>query len=201
MGERETWTTDEFGDSHEGAVGVLLPDGTVPEPAYLILTEHGAGRVTTQWTVYDGSAGLRPRAHALRAVCSCGWTGAARALDWDRFGEQTLGEAAVDLATECEEEWDGHAAEVERSAVALPEEINELLRRLADGIETLGKDSPLAALRAARMLEVTAERTAYWPAHDARRDLSLEETSAALGLNEDGARRLLGRFGRWSPYS
>ncbi|MYR88696.1 hypothetical protein GTY41_28215 [Streptomyces sp. SID685] len=29
-GERETWTTGEFGSSHAGAVGVLLADGTVP---------------------------------------------------------------------------------------------------------------------------------------------------------------------------
>ncbi|MFB7126489.1 hypothetical protein [Kitasatospora sp. NPDC056273] len=201
MGERETWTTDEFGASHEGAVGVLLPDGTVPEPAYLILTEHGAGRTTTQWNVYDGSSGLRPRAHMLRAVCSCGWSGAARPLDWDQIGERALSEAALDLAESCEEEWDRHAAEVEESAVALPEELGELLRLLAEGIEKLGNDSPLAALRAARLLEVTAERKAYWPARDARRDLSLKETAAALGLNEDAAQELLARFGRWSPYS
>lgn len=31
-GERETWTTDEFGSAHAGAVGVLLADGTVPPP-------------------------------------------------------------------------------------------------------------------------------------------------------------------------
>ncbi|MFE3506209.1 hypothetical protein [Kitasatospora sp. NPDC059160] len=48
---------------------------------------------------------------------------------------------------------------------------------------------------------MTAERTAYWPAHDARRDLGLAATAAALGPDEDGARHLLARFGRWSPYS
>lgn len=36
MGERETWTTKEFDSSHEGAVGVLLADGTVPAPSSLI---------------------------------------------------------------------------------------------------------------------------------------------------------------------
>lgn len=32
MGEQETWTTEEFGASHTGSVGVLLADGTVPSP-------------------------------------------------------------------------------------------------------------------------------------------------------------------------
>ncbi|WP_316528189.1 hypothetical protein [Kitasatospora brasiliensis] len=201
MGEWETWTTDEFGASHEGSVGVLLADGTVPEPAYLMLTEHGAGRTTRLWHAYDGSSGLRPRAHALRAVCSCGWSGPAYPLDWDSIGERRLGEAALDVAETCEQEWDGHTVEVEKAAVALPEELAELLGRLADGIEELVKDSPLAALRAARLLEVTAERTAYWAAHDARRDLSLADTATGLCLSEDGARELLARFGRWSPYS
>ncbi|MER7513074.1 hypothetical protein ABTX82_32685 [Streptomyces lavendulae] len=29
MGERETWMTEEFGASHEGAVEVLLADGVL----------------------------------------------------------------------------------------------------------------------------------------------------------------------------
>ncbi|MFJ8164195.1 hypothetical protein ACIRBY_25170 [Streptomyces sp. NPDC096136] len=28
----ETWTSDEFGTSHEGRGGVLLADGTAPKP-------------------------------------------------------------------------------------------------------------------------------------------------------------------------
>ncbi|MCX4632043.1 hypothetical protein [Streptomyces sp. NBC_01443] len=43
MGERETWTTEEFGTSHEGTVGVLLADGSVPGPAYFD-TRVGAPR-------------------------------------------------------------------------------------------------------------------------------------------------------------
>ncbi|MFJ8476958.1 hypothetical protein [Kitasatospora sp. NPDC094011] len=199
--KQETWTTDEFGPSHTGSVGVLLRDGTVPEPAYLMMTEHGSGLTTSQWTVYDGRSGLAPQAHTLRAVCSCGWSGPEHPLDWERIGEQPLGEAAMEPADACEQEWDEHTVEVEKSAVAVPEDVMEQLRRLGDAVERLTKDSPLAALRAARLLEVTAERTAYWAARDARCEVSLAEAAAGLGLNEDGARHLLARFGRWSPYS
>ncbi|MFB7910803.1 hypothetical protein ACFC1T_30645 [Kitasatospora sp. NPDC056076] len=201
MVKQETWTTDEFGASHTGSVGVLLAGGTVPKPAYIMMTEHGAGLTTAQWTVYDGHSRLAPRAHALRAVCSCGWSGPEHPLDWGQIGEQRLGEAAAEPADTCEQEWDQHTVEVEKSAVALPEDLAEVLHGLGEAIEKLAQNSPLAALRAARLLEVTAERTAYWPAHDARRDLGLAATAAALGLDEDGARHLLARFGRWSPYS
>nr|BFD90987.1 hypothetical protein KitaXyl93_23470 [Kitasatospora sp. Xyl93] len=200
----ETWTTEEFGASHEGSVGVLLPDGTVPKPVYIQTTERGAGETTSQWYVYDGGDHLTykaPRADKLRGVCSCGWTGPSYQLDWDQIGEESLHEAAGEQAAACEQDWDGHAAEVDKSAIALPDDIAELVSLLGEKLETLGQTSPLAALRAARQLEVTAERTAYWPAHDVRRDIGLEQAAAALGLNEDGARSLLGRFGRWSPYS
>ncbi|MFI5982502.1 hypothetical protein ACIBEA_16700 [Streptomyces sp. NPDC051555] len=30
----ESWTTEEFGTSHRGRVGVLPEDGSVPEPVY-----------------------------------------------------------------------------------------------------------------------------------------------------------------------
>lgn len=64
----------------------------------------------------------------------------------------------------------------------------------------MAKTSPLAALRAARRLEVTAAHLAYWPAHDARQGTTTEQAAGALGLNEDAARLLLARFGRFSPY-
>lgn len=43
-------------------------------------------------------------------------------------------------------------------------------------------------------------QTAYWPAHEARRDAAPGQAAAALGLDESGARTLLARFGHWSPY-
>ncbi|WP_405828140.1 hypothetical protein [Streptomyces sp. NBC_01176] len=98
-------------------------------------------------------------------------------------------------------DWDAHTAEVERSAVPLPESIMALPSQLEAEIETLAKSPPPAAVRAARRLEVVATQTAYWPAHEARKDADPEQAAAALGLDESGARQLLARFARWSTYS
>ncbi|MFB8236071.1 hypothetical protein ACFC58_05915 [Kitasatospora purpeofusca] len=148
-----------------------------------------------------GHFGFIPKAHALRAACSCGWTGTEYPLDWEQIGEQDLRMAAGDLAEECETEWwDGHTSTVEKSAIAVPEDITDLLSLVSEKIEKLASRSPLAAVRAARLLEVAAVRAAYWPAHDARARASPAEAAAALGLNEDDTRYLLARFGNWSPY-
>ncbi|MEU9559416.1 hypothetical protein [Streptomyces fumanus] len=202
VGERESWTTEEFGASHEGAVGVLLADGSVPDPVCIDMTSAGSGREVSQWSVYDGGGGVvrAPRAAALRAVCSCGWSGPPHPLPWEEFGEQDLAEAGGDVADTCAQEWDVHIVEVERSAITVPEPLAELLARVESEIEKLARTTPLAALRAARRLEVIAAQTAYWPALDAGRDATGEQTAAALGLNEDAAHDLLARFGRLSHY-
>ncbi|MET9429644.1 hypothetical protein [Streptomyces sp. NPDC003036] len=199
MGEREMWTTDEFGASHEG-VGVLLAGGAVPAPVLFDTGSGGGGQSVAQWSVYDGRITRGPRAAALRAVCSCGWTGTEQTLDWDEVGEQELAEAGAGAADACLVDWDAHTAEVEASAVALPEAVTSLLSQLEEEIEKLAKMSPLAALRAARRLEVTAVRLGYWPARDALQETTPDRAAAALGLNEDAARMLLARFGRFSPY-
>ncbi|MFI1304050.1 hypothetical protein [Streptomyces sioyaensis] len=200
MGERETWTTEEFGSSHEGAVGVLLADGSVPASVFFGMSSGVGGESVSQWSVYDGASAHGPRAAALRAVCSCGWNGPERRLDWGVIGERKLIEAAGGTADTCMEDWDAHTAEVEESAIALPEAVTALLAQLQEEVEKLAKTSPLAAVRAARRLEVTAGQVGYWPAHDARRDTTVEQAAAALGLNEDAARKLMARFGGWSPY-
>ncbi|MEV5785021.1 hypothetical protein AB0L42_29010 [Streptomyces sp. NPDC052287] len=200
-GERETWTTDEFGSSHTGAVGVLLADGTVPPPVYFGMSSGGGGRSVSQWEVYDGRTGQAPRAAALRAVCSCGWMGPDQRLDWEQIGDQDLQDGGAGVADACMRDWDEHTAEVDRSAVPLPESFSALLAQMEVEIAMLAKSSPLAAVRAARRLEVLAMQTAYWPAREARKDADPEQAAAALGLNERGARALLARFGRWSPYS
>ncbi|MFD9302851.1 hypothetical protein ACFWCB_09210 [Streptomyces sp. NPDC060048] len=74
-----------------------------------------------------------------------------------------------------------------------------MLERLEEEIDKLTKTSPVAAVRAARRLEVTAERVGYWAARGTANDLDTAQ-AAALGLDEDAARRLMARFGRWSPY-
>ncbi|MFD4240600.1 hypothetical protein ACFWP3_03200 [Streptomyces sp. NPDC058525] len=59
---------------------------------------------------------------------------------------------------------------------------------------------PVAAVRAARRLEVTAESVGYWAACGTTSDLDAGQAAAHLGLNEEAARKLMARFGRWSPY-
>lgn len=63
----ETWTSDEFGASHQGRVGVLLDDGTLPKPVYFD-GSFRTGHDVAHWSVYDGGTWPeRPRAAVLRA--------------------------------------------------------------------------------------------------------------------------------------
>ncbi|MFE2041201.1 hypothetical protein ACFXAZ_09755 [Streptomyces sp. NPDC059477] len=196
---RETWTTDEFGSSHEGAVGVLLADGTVPSPVYFDIGSGSEGQSVSEWSIYDGT--LRaPRATAVRAVCSCGWTGSAYPLDWDEIGDRDLEDAASGTADQCTRDWDAHTVQVAESALPVPESVTTLLEQLREEIEKLGKSSPLAAVRAVRRLEIVAMDVGYRAAHDARADATDEQAASALGLNERAARTLLARLGGWHPY-
>ncbi len=69
------WWTVDFGDSHAGAVGVLV-GGREPGPVYFDVGSGSDVPSTRHWSAYDGRAG-RPRAEVLRAVCACGWRGVA----------------------------------------------------------------------------------------------------------------------------
>ncbi|MFC8957519.1 hypothetical protein ACFT8P_33545 [Streptomyces sp. NPDC057101] len=71
-------------EGHVGKVGVLLKDGTVPEPIYIDIGS-GGGPAVTDWFCYDGSFG-RSRAERMRAVCACGWASGAEAADGGRPG-------------------------------------------------------------------------------------------------------------------
>ncbi|MCX4775589.1 hypothetical protein [Streptomyces sp. NBC_01264] len=199
-GRRETWTTEEFGSSHAGAVGVLLADGTVPDPVHFGSASGSGGQAVSQWSVYDGHWTHVPRAAALRAVCSCGWVGPEHRLDWEAIGEQDLDDGGEDQADACLKDWDEHTEQVEATTVPLPETVTTLLERLEEEIDKLAKTSPVAAVRAARRLEVTAGRVGYWAARGTANDLDTGQAAAALGLDEDAARKLMARFGGWSPY-
>lgn len=98
-------------------------------------------------------------------------------------------------ADACDRDWYGHTDQV-----ALPESISMLLARLEDEIDTLTTTSPVAAVRAARRLEVVAERVGYWAAQGTAADLDVAQAAVHLGLDENSARKLMARFGRWSPY-
>ncbi|MER5730313.1 hypothetical protein ABT084_18595 [Streptomyces sp. NPDC002138] len=158
------------------------------------------GPSVSQWYVYDGRSPRVPRAAALRAVCSCGWTGPEHRLDWESIRGKVLAEAGADTADACLQDWDGHTVQVEATAIPLPETVTTLLERLEQEIDKLTKTSPAAAVRAARRLEVTAARAGYWAANGTRTDLTPEQAAAALGLDEAATRRLLARFGRWDLY-
>ncbi|WP_223241693.1 hypothetical protein [Streptomyces sp. CBMA123] len=169
------------------------------------MTANGGGGPTTSfWTAYTGGHfGLAPKAHALRAVCSCGWSGPAQPADVDEpEGEEPeFGNQAYDVADTCQEQWDEHITEVERATVPLPEGVTDLLRRLGEEIEKLGSTSPVAALRAARKLELVAGQVGHWPARAVRNEMTPQAAGAALGLDDDGVRRLLTRFGSTATYA
>ncbi|MGW6691889.1 hypothetical protein [Streptomyces sp. NPDC054961] len=199
MGD-ETWTTDEFGKSHEGRAGVLLADGSVPKPVYF----DGAssyGQEVRHWSVYDGGTWpKRPQAAVLRAECACGWTGPSHPINWDEIADQPFHHAGTDIADQCIDDWDHHILNIGASTIPLPLELDTLLETVTTAIENLAQDSPTAALKAARRLELIAQRTSYAPAHEAR-DQDPETVAAQLGLNLDQTRSLLARFGRWNQYA
>ncbi|MFD9791943.1 hypothetical protein ACFWXK_13435 [Streptomyces sp. NPDC059070] len=198
----QSWVTEEYGASHEGRVGVLLADGSVPGP--VLLDDGGAGadgrgRPVDHWSVYDGRLAGVPRAAVLRAVCACGWTGPEAALDWAAIGRTSLWEAALEDAGRCLRDWDGHILAVGATTVPLPETVTALLEQLETEIEKLTHDCPVAGVKAARQMEIVAARVGYWAACDTEWDMTDQQTAAALGLSPDAARKLLARFGGWSP--
>ncbi|KJY25364.1 hypothetical protein [Streptomyces katrae] len=199
MARDETWTSEEYGRSHEGRVAVLLADGTTPKPVYFD-GNSSIGETVRHWSVYDGSDyPQRPRAHALRAECTCGWTGESHTVDWEAAGDLRFREHGDRTAGQCLDDWDKHTIAVGETTVPLPADLLALLEGVTAAIERLGEDSPVAAVKAARELEIIASRTAHWPAHEARAQAP-EKVAAALGLNIDETRALLARFGGWNRY-
>lgn len=83
--------------------------------------------------------------------------------------------------------------------VPLPGAVTLLLERSEEEIDKLTKTSPVAGVRAARRLEVIAERVGYWAARDSPTDLDAAQTAAHLSLNEDVARKPLARYGPLEP--
>ncbi|GAA0289964.1 hypothetical protein GCM10010302_30500 [Streptomyces polychromogenes] len=198
--DRETWTTEEFGTSHEGWVGVLVADGTVPPPAVFDTGSGSDVHQTSHWSVYDGHFAHIPRAAALRGMCSCGWSGPEHRLDWEAIGERDLEDAGGEQADECCDDWDGHTATVEAATIPLPEAITALLDQLEAEVGKLAASSPLAAVRAVRRIESAAGAAGYWAARATQDDATPEQAAVALGLSEAAARRELARLGRWNLY-
>ncbi|MGG2461526.1 hypothetical protein ACO0M4_17165 [Streptomyces sp. RGM 3693] len=196
MREDESYKTDEFGESHAGRVGVLLEDRSVPEPVYFGSASGSFAQQSTHWSVYDGRRFHGRRAHVLRGVCACGWTGTEYPLDWERIGDIPLreDEEANKAANQCLMDWDKHIEQVEASTVTIPEEIIELLDRTELALTQLTTKMPAVALKAARRLEILAKNTGYHAATPVQRTMEPEEVGEALGITAAQAKNLLARF-------
>ncbi|WP_079403216.1 hypothetical protein [Streptomyces sp. 3211] len=184
------WWTVDFGDAHAGAVGVLV-GGSEPGPVYFDVGSGPDVPSTTHWSAYDGRY-RRPRAEALRAVCACGWRGPAQyPLPWATIGDRPLYEADVDLTGPLAD-WTAHLSVVRDAAVPLPEPLTALLARTAEQLTATAADSPLAALRAAGMLERIATLVGRKAAGALRDDNTSAHTLAtALGTSRSKAQIML----------
>lgn len=117
-------------------------------------------------------------------------------MNRDVVGGYPFHESGRPTAEQCEQDWAGHISTVRDTTIPLPAGLETFMRSVSDGIETLSWDSPAAAIKAARRLELIAQRTAYGAAHDAC-DRDPAELAAALGLSSDDAAGLLARLGGW----
>ncbi|MFE1872978.1 hypothetical protein ACFW9N_19030 [Streptomyces sp. NPDC059496] len=79
-----------FGAAHQGAMGVLLADGSEPGPVYFDVGSGSHVPSSTEWHVHDGRYS-QPRATVLRGSRSCGWRGMAEyPLDWTALPNDKL---------------------------------------------------------------------------------------------------------------
>ncbi|MFD9078140.1 hypothetical protein [Streptomyces erythrochromogenes] len=184
------WWTVEFGDAHAGAVGVLI-GGREPGPVYFDVGSGPDVPSTTHWSAYDGRH-RRPRAEALRAVCACGWRGAAEyPLDPAVGGDRPLYEVDVDLAGPLAD-WNAHLSLVRDKAAPLPEPLAALLVELTEQLTATTEDAPLAALRAVGVLERIAARFGREAAGVLAEDgVSAEAAATGLGTTPSKALMLL----------
>ncbi|MFG2989135.1 hypothetical protein ACGFZK_07510 [Streptomyces sp. NPDC048257] len=128
------------------------------------------------------SRARRPGAVAFRAVCACGWRSAAQyPLDWGTIDDRPLYEADVDLAGPLDD-WTAHLSVVREAAVPLPEPLAALLVEMTGQLTAAAADAPVAALRAAGVLERIAARVGRDAASALCDDgMSAEAVATALG--------------------
>lgn len=182
-----------LGAAHEGAVGVLLADGSEPGP---VRFDVGGGSnppsSSTKWHAYDGRYG-RPRAAILRGSCSCGWRGMAEyPLDWTTLTKgKPLCEAGVDLSGPVAD-IDAHLSVVRDRAVPLSAGLSLLLTELTCRLDGLAAVEPLVALKALsdlRYVMAEVERDAVGEV--VAGEVPIEQVATALGTSEAAARSYL----------
>ncbi|MEV5605766.1 hypothetical protein AB0L33_30450 [Streptomyces sp. NPDC052299] len=189
------WHTEEFGASHRGRPGAVLPDGTEPKP---VVFDSGSGthfHQTSDWWVYDGHTRGAPRASALRGACSCGWRSSTlHPIDWQQAAAE--GPEWYDTSGP-HDDWKQHMTDVEHRSVPIPEDVTALLARLQERLDILADDAPLATLRIIAALEsFTAEAGAVAAPTARADDQSWDTIATGLGLTESEARTRLHRYAR-----
>ncbi|MBT2443926.1 hypothetical protein J7E93_28290 [Streptomyces sp. ISL-36] len=187
-----TWERDGF-TSHEGSVGVLLPDGSEPRPAIFDIGSGSSFYETTDWWVYDGTLRI-PRASRMRGKCSCGWRGeTSYPIDW----EEVLRDDPHAYDTSApREDWAQHLEDVQARTVPLPADVTDLLDQLRGRLEHLADDAPLAALRAVHELETIIGAIGPSAAFLALREdeIPWDRIAEGLGATEKDARTRLFRY-------
>ncbi|MFJ7149198.1 hypothetical protein ACIQVT_13510 [Streptomyces sp. NPDC100445] len=186
------WTTEEFGESHEGIVGAVLADGSEPEPARFDIGDGSETYTTREWWAYDGGV-PRPRAAAVRASCSCGWRGPSVPVPWGELDRDDLEDLDV---SEARRDWSEHIRTVERQTVPLPDELAQLLNAVEDRLFALAEDAPAAALRAVTALDRLTRRAGREAACVIEEDFDRrwEALGRALGIGADRARSLVTHY-------
>ncbi|MER5428298.1 hypothetical protein [Streptomyces sp. NPDC002588] len=185
------WTTEQFGESHEGIAGAVLAEGDEPKPVYLDFGGADSGVETGEWWAYDGLAG-RPRAAGFRAACACGWRGEPYPIDW---AEEVSGRRPDPDTGDAYRDWSEHIRAVERRTVPLPDELTHLLDVLEDQLAALVEQAPVAALRAATALERLTADIAQEAAYAIQEDeVSWERIGTALGVSPARAESLLTHY-------
>ncbi|MFF7373106.1 hypothetical protein ACIP3A_36445 [Streptomyces tricolor] len=186
------WTTEEFGESHEGIVGAVLADGSEPKPAYFDIGSGAEMYRTCEWWAYDGRMS-RPRAAAVRAACSCGWRGPSTPVPWDELAEDGLEELDVSGPRR---DWSEHIRTVEGRTVPLPDDLAQLLSTLEEKLFALAEDAPAAALRAVAALDRLTRRAGREAACliEEDGDQRWDDLGRALGIDADRARSLVTRY-------
>ncbi|WP_331761961.1 hypothetical protein [Streptomyces sp. NBC_01546] len=178
-----------LGAAHEGAVGVLLADGSEPGPVYFDVGSGPNMPSSTEWHVYDGRFG-RPQAMVLRGSCSCGWRGMAEyPLDWTTLPkDKPLYEADVDLSGPVAD-YEAHLSVIRDAAVQLPAELTELLTELVRRLNGLAAEEPLVALKALTDLRYVIAQAGQDAANELTAgEVPIEQVATALGTSETAAR-------------
>ncbi|MER8237552.1 hypothetical protein [Streptomyces sp. NPDC094049] len=191
------WQRDGF-ESHVGAVGVLLADGSEPGPVFYDLGSGGSVHQSTDWRSYDGEFG-HPRAVSMRGRCACGWRGSpVYPIDWAEVGE--LGDPDAYDVSGPYGDWAAHLDEVSARVVVLPEELVVALKRVREEMDRLflGEGAYVRVLRTCGELEAIVvaagpEAVRFLASGE---DGEVPRVAEALGMTEEAARVRLARYER-----